>query len=104
MEGREVSGSALALGHVPRPRLIEVLLPAPLAIVEAAGGYGKSVLASDLRSALAIASAEAVLERETAEPEQVIGALRRGLRRAGLSDAAAALAGTSAGELSEALA
>ena len=43
----------------------------------------------------------AMLERDTDEPEQLVGALRRGLRRAGLSDIAAALAGASAGEVAD---
>jgi LuxR family transcriptional regulator, maltose regulon positive regulatory protein len=90
--------------HVPRPRLVRVLAGAPLAIIEAGGGYGKSVLASQLRGELEIASAEASLERETTEPQQLIGALRRGLRRAGLSDAAAAITGSSSEQICEALA
>jgi ATP/maltotriose-dependent transcriptional regulator MalT len=99
-----MSRSAPPIRHVPRPRLVRVLAEAPLAIIEAGGGYGKSVLASQLRGELGIASAEVSLERETAEPDELIGALRRGLRRAGLSDAAAVIARSSSERISDALA
>ncbi len=74
-----------------------------MGLIEAGGGYGKSVLAAELRRELGTASAEAVVETETDSAEQLVGALRRGLRRAGLSDSAAALAGTGAGEVAAAL-
>ena len=99
-----MSRSAPPIRHVPRPRLVRVLAEAPLAIIEAGGGYGKSVLASELRGELEIASAEVSLERETAEPDELIGALRRGFRRAGLSDAAAVIARSSPERISDALA
>lgn len=84
--------------HVPRPRLIQLLTEAPVALIEAGGGYGKSVLAGELRRSLGIASAEAVLERDVVLADELIGALRRGLRRAGLSDAAAALSVAGVGD------
>ena len=90
-------------GHVPRPRLVRALLDAPVGLIEAGGGYGKSVLASELRRELGTASAEAVVESETGSAEQLVGSLRRGLRRAGLSDSAAALAGTGAADVAAAL-
>ncbi len=77
--------------HVARPRLTRRLAAAPVGLIEAGGGYGKSVLAAELRRGLGIASAEAVLERPVDGSAELVGALRRGLRRAGLSDAAAAL-------------
>ena len=98
-----MSLAALPSRHVPRPRLVRVLEDASVGLIEAGGGYGKSVLAGELRRKLGTASAEAVVERDTAEARQLVGALRRGLRRAGLSDSAAALTGSSAGEVAEAL-
>lgn len=88
-----MSSFALPQHHVPRPRLAGALARAPIGLIEAGGGYGKSVLVGELRRELGIASADAVLERDTDEAEQLVGALRRGFRRAGLSDLAAALTG-----------
>ncbi len=98
-----MSSPALPQQHVPRPRLVRALLDAPVGLIEAGGGYGKSVLAAELRRELGTASAEAVLERDTDTAEQLLGALRRGLRRAGLSDSAAALTGTGAADVAAAL-
>ncbi len=89
--------------HLPRSRLVGALIAAPVGLIEAGGGYGKSVLASELRRELGTASAEAELERDTDDAEQLIGALRRGLRRAGLSDSAAALTGSTAADVAGAL-
>ena len=41
-----VSEAALPLHHVPRRRLVQALEGASVGLVEAGGGYGKSVLAS----------------------------------------------------------
>ena len=85
--------------HVARPRLISRLSDAPVVLIEAGGGYGKSTLAAEFRRTLGIASAEAVLERGVSGADELIGVLRRGLRRAGLTDAAAVL--TAAGVADE---
>ena len=85
--------------HVARPRLIRRLSDAPVVLIEAGGGYGKSTLAAEFRRTLGIASAEAVLERGVSGADELIGVLRRGLRRAGLTDAAAVL--TAAGVADE---
>ena len=85
--------------HVARPRLIRRLSDAPVVLIEAGGGYGKSTLAAEYRRTLGIASAEAVLERAVSGADELIGVLRRGLRRAGLTDAAAVL--TAAGVADE---
>jgi DNA-binding SARP family transcriptional activator/ATP/maltotriose-dependent transcriptional regulator MalT len=82
---------------------VRALSDAPVGLIEAGGGYGKSVLASEFRRHIGTASAEAPLERDTDEAKQLIGALRRGLRRAGLSDTAAALTGSSPAEVAAAL-
>ena len=89
--------------HVPRPRLVRRLEDAPVGIVVAGGGFGKSVLAAELRSHLGIAAAEISLDRDTSTAEELLGAVRRGLRRGGLSDSAAALTGTTAEDVREAL-
>ena len=90
--------------QVERARLLRDLVTAPIALIEAGGGFGKSVLTDQLRRRSETASAVAELERETDDPEQLVGALRRGMRRAGLSDVAAALDGSSADEIEAALA
>jgi DNA-binding SARP family transcriptional activator len=73
--------------HVLRPRLVAELAAAPVTVIEAGGGYGKSVLVAEAREELGHAAVEAVLEPHGS----LRGALRRGARRAGLSDVAAAL-------------
>lgn len=98
-----VSLPALPPQHVPRARLVDALAPCRVGIVEAGGGYGKSVLATELRRELRTASAEAELDRDTAQAQELIGALRRGMRRAGLSDVATALAGSTPAEIVRAL-
>ena len=98
-----VSEAALPLHHVPRRRLVQALEGASIGLVEAGGGYGKSVLASELRRQLSVASAVCELVRDTEAPEQLLGALRRGLRRGGLSDLASAVSAASPEELAETL-
>ena len=98
-----VSEAALPLHHVPRRRLVQALEGASIGLVEAGGGYGKSVLASELRRHLSVASAVCELVRDTETPEQLLGTLRRGLRRAGLSDLASAVSAARPEELQETL-
>ena len=90
--------------YVDRERVLGDLIEAPVVLIEAGGGFGKSVLADQLRGRLDIASAVAELERDTEHAEQLVGALRRGMRRAGLSDVASALGGASADEIEDAFA
>jgi DNA-binding SARP family transcriptional activator/ATP/maltotriose-dependent transcriptional regulator MalT len=98
-----VSEAALPLHHVPRRRLVQALEGASIGLVEAGGGYGKSVLASEVRRHFSVASAVCELVRDTEAPEQLLGALRRGLRRAGLSDLATAVSASSPEELAATL-
>ena len=78
--------------HVARPRLIRRLSAAPVALIEAGGGYGKSVLAARVAAvAWDRVRRGGAGTRGGAGADELVGALRRGLRRAGLSDAAAAL-------------
>ena len=90
--------------YVDRERVLGDLIEAPVVLIEAGGGFGKSVLADQLRGRLDIASAVAELERDTEHADQLVGALRRGMRRAGLSDVASALGGASADEIEDAFA
>src|SRR5581483_7257870 len=77
--------------HAPRPQLVERLAAAPVAALEAPGGYGKSVLAAELSVALDVATAEALLEPGTDEAGLALDAVRRGFAAAGLTDLAAAI-------------
>jgi DNA-binding SARP family transcriptional activator/ATP/maltotriose-dependent transcriptional regulator MalT len=62
-----------------------------LAVVEAGGGYGKSVLANQLRSQLAAPTARLALRPRDADPSLLPLALLHSLRAARLSDLAAAV-------------
>jgi len=77
--------------HVARPRLVATLREAPIGVVLAGGGYGKTVLAIELARALGIACAVVRLEPGDDEPQLLVARLSRALRRSGLSDAADAV-------------
>lgn len=92
---------ALPARYVARERLVTEVAPARLMLIEAPGGYGKSVLVAEIAAGLDHAVLDAVLEPQGS----VRGALRHAARRAGLSDVAAALdAEPLAGALAAALA
>ena len=82
---------ALPPAHVPRPRLIQALAAAPVGLVEAPGGFGKSVLATELAAALDLPELEADLVGSVSTPSLLVAALRRGAARSGLSDLATEL-------------
>jgi DNA-binding SARP family transcriptional activator len=86
----------LSTRHVRRPRLTEALAICPVGIVEAGGGYGKSILAAELGTELGIARAHVMLRVGDGGPETLVARLRAALGRAGLSDAAARLTPTRA--------
>jgi LuxR family transcriptional regulator, maltose regulon positive regulatory protein len=86
----------LSARHMPRPRLTGVLAGCPVGIVEAGGGYGKSVLAAELATELGIARAHVMLRDGDGDPQALVGRLRTALGRAGLTDAAARLTATRA--------
>ena len=90
--------------HVARPALAEPLARAHVGLIEAGGGYGKSVLSAEVRGALALATAEAELDRPGADADLVAAALRRAYERGGLSDVAAALEDAPPAQLPAALA
>jgi LuxR family maltose regulon positive regulatory protein len=77
--------------YVSRSRLLAPLLASRVAVVEASAGSGKSVLASQLREALGVATAYVQLNRADAEPVMLVSSLRRALRAARLSDLVAAI-------------
>ena len=64
--------------QVERARLLRTLTAAPLVLIEAGGGFGKSVLAAQLRQRVETASAVVELERDTDDPNELVGAMRRG--------------------------
>jgi len=87
--------------HVARPRLVSELAPATVGVIEAAAGYGKSVLVSELRTSLGIANAWLTLGPPDNEPQLLAASMARAFRSANLSDLAAVLAVASAPDWSE---
>src|SRR5690242_9221046 len=77
--------------HVARPRLLARLATAPVALIEALGGYGKSSLAAEVRAAHGGTTAEVLPERLGDDAASLVTALRRGFRRAGLGELPAGL-------------
>ena len=74
--------------QIPRPRLVAALATAPVGLVEAPGGFGKSVLAAELIAHLGLPALDAGLTGVVATPALLAAALQRGAERAGLSDLA----------------
>lgn len=77
--------------HVARARLVTELLGAPVGVIEAAAGYGKSVLAGEYHAALGIACAWVSLGPPDDNVSVLISSMRRALRAARLSDLYSAL-------------
>jgi ATP/maltotriose-dependent transcriptional regulator MalT/DNA-binding SARP family transcriptional activator len=77
---------AITGGFIERGRLLDRLLRAPIGLVEAGAGYGKSVLVSQYRRRLGIATAYVPLGPPDADPGVLVGSLRRALAAARLSD------------------
>ena len=76
-----------------RTRLLDPLCSGRLGIVEAGGGYGKSVLGEQLSSRLGAPTARLSLRPRDADPAQFPVSLLQSLRAARLSDLAASLDG-----------
>ncbi len=76
----------MSAGYVPRERLVEQLFAARVGVVEAGAGSGKSVLASQFRRALGVATLYVPLGPPDADPAVLVSSFRRGLRSARLSD------------------
>jgi ATP/maltotriose-dependent transcriptional regulator MalT/DNA-binding SARP family transcriptional activator len=72
--------------YVRRDRLVRRLLASQVGLIEAGAGYGKSVLASQYRQALGVATVYVPLGLPDSDPAVLISSLRRALRSARLSD------------------
>jgi ATP/maltotriose-dependent transcriptional regulator MalT len=79
--------------HIRRPRLTTACAQAPVVVVEAAAGYGKTVLGAELADGWRSVAVEVVLH-EGGVPAQLFAAwLRTAVSCAGFSEAAATMAG-----------
>jgi DNA-binding SARP family transcriptional activator/ATP/maltotriose-dependent transcriptional regulator MalT len=72
--------------YVTRERLLGQLLESRIGVVEAGAGFGKSVLASQYREALGLASVYVPLDPADGDEEILIASIRRALRNGRLSD------------------
>lgn len=86
------SASRLPPHHIRRPRLTEACAGQRVVVVEAAGGYGKSVLGAELVDAAGLVPIWVLLEEGGVSAELLAGRLNGALAVAGLHDAAAAMA------------
>src|SRR6516164_3585847 len=86
--------SRLPPHHVPRRRLTDTCLgeDALVVVVEAAAGYGKSVLAAELVDAWRAVPVEVLLEQGEVSAELFVARLHAAVARAGFADAARSMA------------
>jgi DNA-binding SARP family transcriptional activator len=77
--------------HIARPRLTDQCLRNAVVVVEAAAGYGKSVLAKEVCDALGAVGIEVLLDADVSA-DQLAARLRVAVLRAGYTDAARAAA------------
>jgi LuxR family maltose regulon positive regulatory protein len=89
----ELTGIRLPRQHVSRGRLVGELIGSPVGVIEAAAGYGKSVLAGEYQAALGVACAWVSLGPPDDDPSVLVSSLRRAFRAAKLSDLYSALDG-----------
>lgn len=89
-------GSRLPHHHVPRPRLVDVLGHAPIGVIEAGGGYGKTTLAAEAVQTWGAPQLRVGFDPRDDDPSVMAMRLKRSLARSGLSDTAAAV-GAAAG-------
>jgi ATP/maltotriose-dependent transcriptional regulator MalT len=82
--------ASVASRQVVRGRLLRDLMAGPVGVVEAAAGYGKSVLAQQYQRELGVATAFVPLGPPDDDPAILMGSLRRALATSNLSDLAAA--------------
>jgi ATP/maltotriose-dependent transcriptional regulator MalT/DNA-binding SARP family transcriptional activator len=84
--------------HVPRPRLTDACTgdEAPVLVVEAAAGYGKSVLAAELVEVWGAVPVEVLLEPGEVSAELLVARLHAAVARAGFADAARSMAAAGA--------
>ena len=78
--------------HVPRPRLTEPCRDARLVVVEAAGGFGKTVFAAELVDLWRAVGIEVQLDHDATPASLLAARLHAALRRAGYTEAASAAA------------
>jgi ATP/maltotriose-dependent transcriptional regulator MalT len=90
--------SRLPSHHLPRPRLTDACRGEEVAVVvvEAAAGYGKSVLAAELAEVWGAVPVEVLLEEGNVSAALLAARLRAAVSRAGFLDAAAAMAAAGA--------
>jgi ATP/maltotriose-dependent transcriptional regulator MalT len=81
----------VATVRLSRERLLGPLCRHGVTVVEAAGGYGKSLLAAQLERRLSVPTVTVALRERHADPVLFPGALRQGFQAARLSDLAASL-------------
>jgi len=87
---RTAEFASVASRQVMRGRLLRDLMAGPVGVVEAAAGYGKSVLARQYQRELGVATAFVPLGPPDDDPAILMGSLRRALATSNLSDLAAA--------------
>ena len=78
--------------HVRRPRLTSPCLDASVVVVEAAGGYGKTVLGMELADAWRSVAVEVLLHEGGVSAQLFAARLRAAAAGAGFSEAAATMA------------
>lgn len=83
--------SRLPPHHVPRPRLTDRCADAAVVVVEAAAGYGKTVLGAELVASWGAVPVEVLLEPGEASADLLAARLRAAVARAGFTDAHAAM-------------
>ena len=84
--------SRLPAHHISRPRLTALCEGERVVVVEAAGGYGKSVLAAELGDAWGAVPIWVLLEEGGVTARLLVARLRLALGRAGLTGAAGSMA------------
>jgi len=84
--------SRLPAHHISRPRLTAGCVDERVVVVEAAGGYGKSVLAAELVDAWGAVPVWVLLEEGGVTARLLVARLRLALLRAGLTGAAGTMA------------
>lgn len=84
--------SRLPPHHVPRPRLTELCAGCQVVVVEAAGGYGKSVLGAELVDVWGTVGIGVSLDHRAVTAGLLAARLHDAVQRAGFTDAATAAA------------
>ena len=76
--------------YVPRPRIVKQCADASVVVVEAAAGYGKSVLGAELAASWGAVPVPVLLEREAVPAPLLVARLRAAVAATGYTAAAAA--------------